>query len=199
MMRTKLLLTLAGLIGTAQVLSAAYVIKLKNGNEYVTTRYWNEGSQVRFDTYGGVFGVDKSFVVKIERSDRVVPLPVSATSAPKKASDTTLSSAPLTEKGAANPKPGEADIKAPRPAQPATAKEPLKKDENVLKEYAELQTRFGQLNDLPTHEIYALDADIASFRQKVASSNLAEAHRDELDAMRTLQGAIVSYLKASQR
>ena len=43
-------------IGTVD---GAYVIKLKNGNEYVTTRYWREGKQVLFETYDGVFGIDK--------------------------------------------------------------------------------------------------------------------------------------------
>jgi hypothetical protein len=191
---------LIGCIGTVAPVDAAYVIKLKNGNEYLTTRYWNEGSQVRFDTYGGVFGVDKSFVAKIERADRFVPLPISATSASPTLLQEPASSRSLTGKGTATLKTGEKDtndIKATKPAQPA--KQLPKKDENVLKEYAELQTRFGQLNDLPAHEIYALDSDIALFRQKVGSSDLAEAHKDELDAMRTLQGAIASYLKASQR
>ena len=50
--------------------NAAYVIKLKNGNEYVTNRYWQAGGQILFDTYGGSLGIDRSFVGKIEQSDR---------------------------------------------------------------------------------------------------------------------------------
>jgi len=33
--------------------SAAYVIKLKNGNEYITNRYWQDDKQVLFETYDG--------------------------------------------------------------------------------------------------------------------------------------------------
>jgi hypothetical protein len=47
---------------------ANFVIKLKNGNEYVTSHYWQEGRQLFFDAYGGVFGVEKSFIAKVERS-----------------------------------------------------------------------------------------------------------------------------------
>jgi hypothetical protein len=58
-------------IGTVD---GAYVIKLKNGNEYVTTRYWREGKQVLFETYDGVFGIENSFVAKIEKTEQVVRL-----------------------------------------------------------------------------------------------------------------------------
>lgn len=53
---------------------AAYLIQLKNGNDYVTSRYWREGSQVLFDTYGGVFGVDKTFIAQIIKTDQVARL-----------------------------------------------------------------------------------------------------------------------------
>ncbi|HET8562499.1 MAG TPA: hypothetical protein VFM35_01375, partial [Candidatus Binatia bacterium] len=48
---------------------AAYIIKLKNGNEFVTGRYWHEGRQIMFDIYGGVLGIDKALVTKIEESN----------------------------------------------------------------------------------------------------------------------------------
>ena len=51
---------------------AAFLIRLKNGNDYVTSRYWQEGGQILFDTYGGVFGIDKAFVNKIDKTDQIV-------------------------------------------------------------------------------------------------------------------------------
>ncbi|MGH7793336.1 MAG: hypothetical protein ACREQ2_00310 [Candidatus Binatia bacterium] len=186
---------LTGCLGRFEFVDAAYVIKLKNGNEYLTTRYWHEGTQVRFDTYGGIFGIDKTFVARIEQTNRVVPSPISMSSMGKPLANEQESSSSLAGKEMSNQQTDEKDHKATKA--PATQKDPVKKDESVLKEYAELQTRFGQLNDLPKHEIHALDADIGSFRQKLGNSKLAEAHQDELDAMRTLQRAIESYLKAS--
>lgn len=52
----------------------AYVIKLKNGNEFITSRYWQDGKQVLFETYDGIFGVDKAFVSRVEKSDKPVRL-----------------------------------------------------------------------------------------------------------------------------
>jgi hypothetical protein len=38
---------------------ASYVIHLKDGREFVTDRYWEEGDQIKFNRYGGVIGIQK--------------------------------------------------------------------------------------------------------------------------------------------
>jgi len=180
-------------IGT---IDAAYVIKLKNGNEYVTTRYWRDGKQVFFDTYDGVFGIDHAFVSKIERSDRTISSVTEITVKDKQAEVGQPLGAP-TQQESRNESSDGKNLQPLKPKPVPTVKEPLKKDEDILKEYGELQKRFGQLNDLPKHEVHALDADIESFRKKVLSSELAEAHQEEMDALATLQKAINRYLKAA--
>ena len=177
---------------------AAYVIKLKNGNEYVTARYWQEGSQVLFETFGGVFGVERAFVSKIEPSNRMVPLAIAPSGKEKQIGTEPQSFASSTERESNRPgdgKPVQPAAAAPGPTEP---KEPLKKDEDILKEYRELQKRFSQINDLPKHEVRGLDADMESFKRKVASAGMAEAHKQELDTLATLQRAINGYLKANQ-
>ncbi|MBW2558496.1 MAG: hypothetical protein JRD69_06665 [Deltaproteobacteria bacterium] len=47
---------------------AAYLIRLKNGGEFKTLRYWSEGDQIKFYIYGGVAGVQKDSVRKIEKA-----------------------------------------------------------------------------------------------------------------------------------
>ena len=150
-----------------------------------------------FDTYGGIFGIEKAFVSKIESSERIVPSPI-ATSAKRKADRTAAAVFRFFGRNGQSSHPGDGKPLQPEKAAPAPAeaKEPLKKDEDILKEYRELQKRFGQLNDLPKHEVRGLDADMESFRKKLASSSKAEAHKQELDAVATLQRAIAGYLKA---
>ncbi len=41
---------------------ASYVIHLKDGREFVTDRYWEEGEQIKFKRYGGVIGIQKDLV-----------------------------------------------------------------------------------------------------------------------------------------
>ena len=50
---------------------ASYVIHLKDGREYVTDRYWEEGDQIKFNRYGGVIGVQKNQVKAIEEKEDV--------------------------------------------------------------------------------------------------------------------------------
>ena len=179
------------------VANATYVIKLKNGNEYVTTRYWHEGGQVLFDTYGGIFGIDKAFVSKIEQSNRALPLSIQTSMQEKPAApgqrppDSSAQSEPKNQQDDGT------DLKPTKAAPPPAPKEPLKKDEEVMKQYDELLKRSRGLNDLPKHEVQALADDIESFRRKVSNSPLAEAHKEEIDAMGSRLSAIDSYLKAA--
>ena len=71
--------TVAGVIlaisvSVVSVTEATYVIKLKNGNEYITNRYWQGGTQILFDAEGGIFGVEKQFVNRIDETDKVIKL-----------------------------------------------------------------------------------------------------------------------------
>ena len=51
----------------------SYVIQLKDGAQFITDRYWNEGNQIKFYLYGGILGVDKTKVEKITESDLLFP------------------------------------------------------------------------------------------------------------------------------
>lgn len=81
-MRLKIPVTvLATCLGAISAADAAYVIKLKNGNEFITARYWQDGKQVLFETYDGIFGVDKAFVTRVEKTDKPIRLISSAQAA----------------------------------------------------------------------------------------------------------------------
>jgi len=48
---------------------AAYRIQLKNGREIITSRYWEEDSEIKFYSDGGVMGIPKDLVRRIDQSD----------------------------------------------------------------------------------------------------------------------------------
>jgi hypothetical protein len=136
---------------------AAYLIKLRNGNEYVTNRYWNEGTQVLFDTYGGTFGVEKSFVHKIEANHaRSLPTASDRDSSEKPNLQSTRSSDQPTEE------------KSGRQA-------PLKKekaaDDPIVEEFNRLKTRSQELDGMLTGEIRELLNQITTFKNKLAKDS----------------------------
>lgn len=47
----------------------SYLIHLKDGREFVTDRYWEEGGQIKFKRYGGVIGIERSLVKGIEKTE----------------------------------------------------------------------------------------------------------------------------------
>ena len=51
---------------------AAHLIKLSNGNQIVTDRYWEEGADIKFYRFGGIMGVPKEMVISITQTDKTV-------------------------------------------------------------------------------------------------------------------------------
>ena len=45
---------------------ASYVIHLKDGKEFATDRYYEEGDQINFQRYGGVIGIQKDLASEME-------------------------------------------------------------------------------------------------------------------------------------
>ena len=54
---------------------SSYIIHLKDGREFATDRYYEEGDQIKFKRYGGVIGIQKDLVREIEEIEDVEELP----------------------------------------------------------------------------------------------------------------------------
>jgi hypothetical protein len=149
-------LALCGLIvaaysGWPSVADANYVIKLKNGKEYVTTRYWHEGGQVRFDTYGGIFGIERTFVSKIERTDQVIRLATIADRDPG-------------EKIQAD----KSQNKESDEAKPATESKKREPDDPIVGEFNRLKEKSREVEGMLTDEIRDLLKEIKAFKDKMS-------------------------------
>jgi len=48
---------------------SSYIIHLKDGREFATDRYYEEGDQIKFKRYGGVIGIEKDLVREIEEME----------------------------------------------------------------------------------------------------------------------------------
>lgn len=83
MMGTVIAFFIAALYLHPAAACASYVIKLKNGKEFVTSRYWEEGKRIMFYTSGGTLGFEKDFISKIEESDRPVETEMFVPAAPE--------------------------------------------------------------------------------------------------------------------
>jgi hypothetical protein len=151
-------LALCGLIvaaysGWLSVADATYVIKLKNGKEYVTTRYWHEGGQVRFDTYGGIFGIERTFVSKIEKTDQIIRLATIADRDPG-------------EKFQESQKDKESEE-----AKPATESKKREPDDPIVGEFNRLKEKSKEVDGMLTGEIRDLLREIKAFKDKMSRNS----------------------------
>lgn len=180
---------------------AAYLIRLKNGNEYITNRYWQDGKQVLFETYDGVFGIDKSFVTKIEPSSRSLPLPVRRVAEPGLAPTANPATSGI-QNSSTTPQTQQAEAKGntSQGSNPVTnSKELVEKDEELLRRFSEVQKRASALNDLERHELPALEDDLRSLRQKILDSSHAPAHQQEISALDSLIRAVANFVRVNSQ
>lgn len=144
----------------APTADAVYVIKLKNGNEYVTARYWHEGGQVCFDTYDGIFGIEKSFIAKIEKTEKAVKI--------ARAMDQEPSAQP---QAASAKKEGDA-AQSQEKGEEAVKKE---RDPNdpIVGEFNRLKEKAAEVDGMLTSEVRDLLNQITVFKNKLAKDSKA--------------------------
>jgi hypothetical protein len=136
---------------------AAFVIKLRNGNEFITSRYWQDSKQVLFETYDGTFGVDKAFVVKVEKSDKPVRLITTA-------------------QAAEEVKPLEASNKVDDAIKKTTTENqepaPVKKneDDSIFKHFLSIRERSKNIGGMLTSELNLLAKDIGDLKRAMQLS-----------------------------
>jgi flagellar motility protein MotE (MotC chaperone) len=148
---------MAGALATGPA-DAAFVIRLKNGNEFVTSRHWQEGKQVMFDVYDGVFGVDKALVTTIEQSDKPVRVAVKGQKNTENGSQVEVTNQKReTIKSAA---PAEARTEAKRDA-----------DDPILKDFNRLKEKSAHLDKMLTSEIRELLKEITGFKNMISRNS----------------------------
>jgi hypothetical protein len=164
----------------ASIVDAAYLITLKNGNEFVTGRYWQEGQQLLFDIYGGVFGVDRAFVSKIENSYKLFRLTEPAQAAPEQ-----------------KPRADFTDKKDTKPLIQVDAKSEAKRDDDpIMKDLYALKERFMALDGMLTPELQQFSRDLSAFKRKIQLSGKSNDYLREFGEVHEMGDALEEVLKS---
>jgi hypothetical protein len=160
---------------------AAYVIKLRNGKEYVTTRYWHEGGQVLFDTYDGIFGIERTFVSKIEKTDQVIRL-------------TTIADRDPREKFQADKSQKDKESEEAKPATESKKREP---DDPIVGEFNRLKEKSKVVHGMLTDEIRDLLKEIKAFKNKMSdNSKLFVEYSREFNDIHEISSAVEAAFNA---
>jgi hypothetical protein len=159
---------------------AAYLIKLKNGNGFITGRYWQEGQQLMFDIYGGAFGVDQAFVSKIEKSGQPLRLTEAVQEVPERKPQADLT-----------------DKKATKPSTGFDAKPEAKRDDDpIMKDFYALKGRFKGLEGMLTPELQQFSRDLSDFKRKIQLSGKSNDYLREFGEAHEMGDALEEALKS---
>jgi hypothetical protein len=159
---------------------AAYVIKLKNGNEFVTGRYWQQGQQIMFDTYGGVFGVERTFISKIEESSKLVKQ-----SAAPESTQLKIPTAPVIE---------EKEHGKPPPTDGKT--EAVRKSDPIIKDLDGLKHRSKTVAGMSRLELQEFLKDLTNLRRRIQASGSSNEYLAEFTSILEMGDAAEALLKS---
>jgi hypothetical protein len=178
-MKCTIQILVAGLIlAFASVVNAAYLIKLKNGNEFVTGRCWEEGQQLMFDIFGGVFGVDRAFVSKIEKSGPI-RLTEAAQTVPEQ-----------------NPQAHFTDNKDTKLISVDAKPRAKRDDDPIMKDLYALRERFKGLDGMLTPELQQFSRDLSDFKRRIQLSGKSNDYLGEFGEAHEMGDALEEALKS---
>ena len=160
---------------------SSYLIELKNGSTFIINHYWKEGQQIKFYCYGGVVGISKNLIRKIEKTDLVYEeQPAFSQKEPETAFVKTEP-----EDGAKTETGGEATATG-------TAE---KKDDLFMKEFNSLEKKFNNINSMSIPELYSFAKELTSFRDKVHESRLGHVYVNQIYEIYSMGDEIEAVIK----
>lgn len=163
---------LASYFGAISAADAAFVIKLKNGNEFVTSRYWQDSKQVLFETYDGTFGVDKSFVSNVEKTEKPIRLITTSQAAAEviKPAETTV-------------RENSSEVKKSAVVNLESAPGKKLEDDPIMRHFQSIRDRSKNVDGMLTSELNLLAKDLGDLKRAM---QLGGKTNDYLDEFREL-------------
>ena len=160
---------------------AGYIIHLKDGGEIVTDQYYEEEDRIKFKRYGGIIGIEKKSVLKIERTEAPVDLPekkettaeTEAAPAPDGAKDATKGES-SNEKGASAEETPKAtqESKSRKESEKDTEKENKELVDKYMKEFDLLKAKMKDVEMMTKEELNTFYMELDTFRKAVLTKRL---------------------------
>jgi hypothetical protein len=147
------------------VSDASYIIHLENGGRLLTPQYWEEDNYVKFYIAGGMMGIGKNSVRKIERP--------------------TITFDGIYKVKTPEKHPSQVEPKASIPSVPEkkgkeTATDDAKKEPAIMGDFRALKNRFELRKSMSIDELNDLKNDLTRLRDKIASNHLENDFLEEV-------------------
>jgi len=157
---------------------SSYLIHLGNGGQFTTPSYWEEGGNIIFYVPGGLMGIEKTTVRKIEKL------------APRQEAGSPVATppSPLPRTSQKAPALGS----APSPALPRRNPN----ESAIMKEFNLLRKRLAIAATMTAEELYTFEKALTAFRNKILAARLGHIYSDQLLETTNMGDQVEELLKA---
>ena len=146
--------------------SATYLIELPNGAKFITHGYWKEKNLIKFYYYGGIVGVDKDRIIRLEETDLESQKEIKSVEKVKIVSEPIKQESKKQEKSTNVASKGKnKDGKA---------------DDQILKELDRLKEEEKTLDSKGEKELYQFAEELTALKKKIVYSGSAQIYGGQL-------------------
>ena len=158
---------------------------LKNGGQFVTSKYWEEGDEIKFYLGGEIMGIEKGAVLDIKKS--------------AKKPEGMRYEAEKPERCPAEAEPKPAVSGTPKADEKTTAKEKVaedsNKDKDIIQELERLQKKSESRANMTVDELEELMNDLKALENIIFSRYPQGEHQGEIDRIAELEFFILDTIK----
>ena len=182
---------------------SSYIIHLKDGREFATDRYYEEGGQIKFKRYGGIIGIQKDLVREIEVIEEVEELPAEKAEAKQEVPEAKTEA----EKQGASESPEKAvEVEKPKEQGAEQAKEQEKPEDaseeekkNLIDKYTKefnlINEKFKDIQMMTKEDLYEFVDEVITFKKGVLSNRLGGIFSKQLLETYSMLDKIEAILK----
>ena len=184
--------------------TATYIIHLEDGRSITVDKYWEEGDQIKFSRGGGIIGIEKNSVLKIEQTEAPADLPE------KKETTAETEAAPASD-GAKDATKGELsegrgtqaeekfkdnqESKSRKESEKDTEKENKELIDKYMKEFDLMKEKFKQVPVMTNEGLRQFVDELLSFRKRVFSDRLGRPFSKQILEVYSMVDEIKATLK----
>ncbi|MBC8418610.1 MAG: hypothetical protein H8E10_08465 [Desulfobacterales bacterium] len=194
---------------------SSYIIHLKDGREFATDRYYEEGDQIKFKRYGGVIGIQKDLVREIEVIEEAEDIPEKEEAAKpetpvktdvpaaegetgkQRASKDAAKGEATKQNGADGQEKGKEkdQVKEQKTAEEGAEEGKKNLIDKYTKEFNLINEKFKDVQMMTKEDLYKLVDELSTFRKGVLSNRLAGIFSKHLVEIYSMLDAIEASLK----
>ena len=167
---------------------SAYRIHLKDGREFTTDRYWEDGEQIKFERFGGVIGMQKELVREIEEVEYI-----------PEQGETELETfpqfkTPVGDQESDTQKPPEDAVKA-KVSKPAANVENRSLIDQCRASYNTITEEFKKVPMMGKEELHKYADELISLKKTIISNHLADTFSKELIKIYAMLDEVEEFLR----